>query len=47
MFLSDSLTWALGAYDVSGIKVICEKSVREEAARVFTEAFSQGSISFS
>ena len=41
MFLSDSLAWALNAYDVSAIKVICKKSSQEKVARVFTEAFSQ------
>ena len=35
MLLSDSLVCALDSYDVSGIKVFCDQSKREEISFVF------------
>ena len=40
MLLSDSLVCALDSYDVSGIKVFCDQSKREEISNYFIEKYN-------
>ena len=42
MELSDSFVWALEGHDISGIKVLCEESVRDDASQYFMTDFSNG-----
>ena len=39
MSLSESLVWALESYDISGVKVMCEEVVRDEALEFFMDEF--------
>lgn len=39
MNLSESLVWALESYDISGVKVMCETAVRDEASKYFLDEF--------
>ena len=40
MLLSDSLVCALDSYDVSGVKVFCDKSKNEEVSNYFIEKYN-------
>lgn len=39
MSLSESLVWALESYDISGVKVMCEEAIRDEASKFFLNVF--------
>lgn len=39
MSLSESLVWALESYDISGVKVMCEEAIRDEAPKFFLNVF--------
>lgn len=40
MLLSESLVWALGEYDISGVKVLCDESICDEVSNFFHNDFS-------
>lgn len=40
MSLSESLIWALNEYGIFGVKILCDGSVKEEAAKTFLEVFT-------
>lgn len=39
MLLSKSLVMAMKSYDISGVKVLCDGSIREKAAKTFVDKF--------
>ena len=38
--LVKSLVWALSPYDISGVKVICDDTIRDEVSSSFLESFT-------
>lgn len=40
MRLSESLVWALSLYGISGVKVICDDTIRDEVSCSFLESFT-------